>query len=192
MKRNNKTIMNLFKLRIEPEESGSFFIEVEIRADQTFKDLHDFLVKTLNLKGDELASFFVADENWQKYEEITLLDMSGDEDQKLEENDETHIIYLMSKTRMDTFVSNVNQNLLYEYDFLQMHTFFIEVVQIKQPDNRMNYPRIANQSGQFKMVNKVNVEKDPEKLRESLLNEFNSMMKGDPDDNDDDINNDDY
>ncbi len=186
--------MNLFKLRIEPEESGSFLIEVEIRADQTFKDLHDFLVKTLNLKGDELASFFVADENWQKYEEITLLDMSGDEDEELEENDETHIIYLMSKTRMDTFISNVNQNLLYEYDFLQMHTFFIEVVQIKQVDNRTNYPRIANQRGQFKMVNKVNVEKDPEKLRESLLNEFNSMMKDDlgDDDDDGDINNDDY
>ncbi len=184
--------MKLFKLRIVPDSGANFSVDVEVRADQTFRELHDFIVKTLMLKGDELASFYVADENWEKYEEITLLDMSGSVDQELDDSDDTHIIYLMNNTAVGTFVTDVNQNLLYEYDFLQLHTFFIEVVDAKTADKKLTYPRVASQKGQLTLQNRVQVEKDPEKLRESLLNEFNSMVKGDLDDDDDDIDNEDY
>jgi hypothetical protein len=185
--------MKVFKLRIESDESSNFTLEVEIKASQTFKVLHDFLIKTLNLKGDELASFYVTDEKWQKSEEITLLDMSGDEDEHVNDEDETHTIYLMSKTRLDTFIEEENQYLLYEYDFLQMHTFYIEVIQIGSSEKGITYPRLTGKQGQLKLETKVKVEKDPEKLRESLLNEFNSMMKDDMDDDDDnDIDNDDF
>lgn len=184
--------MKIFKLQIVPDYSSNFSIEVEVRADQTFRELHDFLVKTLMLKGDELASFYVADENWEKFEEITLLDMSGSEDENLDDSDDTHTIYLMNNTNVGTFVTDVNQNLLYEYDFLQLHTFFIEVVDAKTADKKLTYPRLANQKGQLTIQNRVQVEKDPEKLRESLLNEFNSLMKDDFDDDDDDMDNDDY
>lgn len=184
--------MKIFKLRIVPESGANFSIDIEVRADQTFRELHDFIVKSLKLKGDELASFYVADENWEKYEEITLIDMSGSEDEDVDDNDDTHTIYLMNKTTVGTFVTGVNQNLLYEYDFLQLHTFFIEVVDAKNADSKLTYPRLANQKGQLTMQNRVLVEKDPEKLRESLLNEFNSLMKDDLDDDDDDMDNDDY
>ncbi|MBE0638644.1 MAG: hypothetical protein IH598_08990 [Bacteroidales bacterium] len=178
--------MDVFKLRIETDENPGFVLDVEIRADQTFFDLHEFLVKTLKLNDKELASFYVADENWEKYEEITLLDMSGEEDNRAEEHDDFHTIFLMSSTSIDKFISGTNQYLVYEYDFLQLHTFLIECISVKQVDNRVNYPHVAQQKGSLKITNKVMVEKDPEKLRESLLNEFNSMVKGDMDEEDDD------
>lgn len=184
--------MKVFKLRIESDESSNFILEVEIKASQTFMQLHDFLIKTLNLKGDELASFFITDEKWQKSEEITLLDMSGDEDEHVDDEDETHTIYLMSKIRLDEFIDKESQYLLYEYDFLQMHTFYIEVIGISSSEKGITYPRLTHQQGQLKLETKVKVEKDPDKLRESLLNEFNLMMKDDMDDDDDDISDDDY
>lgn len=185
--------MDVFKLRIETDEDPGFVLDIEIRADQTFLDLHEFLVKTLKLSPNELASFYVSDENWEKYEEITLIDMSGDEDAVTDDNDDLHTIFLMSGTRFDKFINEINQYLVYEYDFLQLHTFLIECIEIRQADKRVNYPRVAHEKGNLKIVNKVMVEKDPEKLRESLLNDFNSILKDDLDgDFDDEENIDDY
>lgn len=178
--------MDVYKLRIETDENPDFVLDAEIRSDQTFLDLHEFLINTLKLNDKELASFYVADENWEKFEEITLIDMSGEEDNRVDEDDDLHTIFLMSSTPINKFISGANQYLIYEYDFLQLHTFMIECLGVKQADNRSNYPRVAQQKGSLKVVNKVMVEKDPEKLRESLLNEFNSMVKGDMDEDDDD------
>jgi len=180
--------MDVFKLRIETDENPGFILDIEIRSDQTFKDLHDFIVKTLKFNGNELASFYVADENWEKYEEITLLDMSGDVDHHEYdgEDEDSHTIFLMSSTPISKFITETYQNLIYEYDFLQLHTFMIECLEIKQADNRVNYPKLVQQKGSLKMVNKIEVEKDPEKLRESLLNEFNMMVKGNLNDDEDD------
>ncbi|NCC73898.1 MAG: hypothetical protein EOM06_10920 [Sphingobacteriia bacterium] len=180
--------MDVFKLRIETDENPGFLIDIEILAEQTFLELHNFLVKTLRLKPNELASFYVSDENWEKFEEITLLDMSGEEDKSMSEHDDVHTIYLMSATPVSKFISDINQNLVYEYDFLQLHTFLIECVDVKQEDKRMKYPRVASQKGTFSVVNRINIEKDPEKLRESLLKDFNSIVSGDMDDADDDEN----
>jgi hypothetical protein len=178
--------MNVLKLRIETDENPGFVLDIEIRDDQTFLDLHEFLIKSMKLNGDELASFYLADENWEKYEEITLIDMSGEVDENHDDEDDLHTIFLMSSTKIGKFITEMNQYLIYEYDFLQLHTFMIECLEIKPADKRVNYPRVANESGNLKMVNKVLVEKDPEKLRESLLKDFNSMVKGDMDDDDDD------
>jgi len=35
-------------------------------ASQTFLDLHKLIVETVELKGNELASFFICDRNWRK------------------------------------------------------------------------------------------------------------------------------
>ena len=185
--------MDVFKLRIETDENPGFVLDVEIRSDQTFKDLHDFIVKTLKFSGNELASFYVADENWEKYEEITLLDMSGEVDEHGDDDEDSHTIYLMSSTPIGKFITDTNQNLIYEYDFLQLHTFMVECLDIKEADKRVSYPKLLQQKGSLKIVNKIEIEKDPEKLRESLLNEFNMMMKGGlNEDYEEDDNNDDF
>jgi len=174
--------MSVLKFRIQADDQEDFVREVEIKSDQTFKDLHDFIVNNQKLKGDELASFHVANDLWERQQEITLIDMTGDFDKMVNEGDEVQTFYVMSDTRLDQFLTQIDQKLIYEYDFLQMRTFLLEVADIFPENKRHKYPRLVLSRGKYHLDENVKVEKDSEKLRQELLKDFNLMVKGDHDD----------
>ena len=183
--------MSVFKFRIQVDDQDDFLREVEIKSNQTFYQLHDFMVKNLKLGGKELASFHVAGERWEKLQEITLIDMSGEEDKNVKASDDTRTIFLMDQTPIERFIKEIDQKLIYEYDFLQMRTFLLELVDITHEDRRVKYPRLTFSRGKIQLEDNVRVEKDSEKLKEYLLKEFNSIIKGDFED-DFDSDDDDY
>ena len=174
--------MNVLKLRILAEDQVDFVREIEIKSDQTFKDLHDFLVKSFKFGANELASFYISNEEWERLSEITLIDMSGEVDQDLEDEDVLHTIFLMDQIQLDEFLDEPDQKLIYEYDFLHLHTFLIELIEVLPVNPKTAYPQITLNKGSLNTLNKVVVEKNPEKLKAELLKEFNAMMNGDLDD----------
>lgn len=182
--------MNVLKFRIQAEEQDDFIREIEIASDQTFKDLHDIIVKSLKFSGKELASFYISNEEWEKLTEITLIDMSGDVDEDLADEDVVHTIFLMDQIQLDEFLDEPEQKLIYEYDFLNLHTFLIELVEILPVNAKNTYPRITQSRGNIVTIEKLVVEKNPDKLKEELLKEFDAMIKGDIDD--DSLHNDDF
>ena len=185
--------MKVYKFRLLTEEQDGFIREIEVKSDQTFKDLHEFIVKTLKFDGKELASFHIANENWEKLVEITLVDMSGKADEELRSEDQVHTIFVMAETILDRFLDEVGQKLIYEYDFLQMKTFQLELINISAVSKKSNYPNLTYSKGKLDKQDDIIVEKDSEKLKAELLHEFNSILKDDDDDDDDDyFGDDDY
>lgn len=174
--------MNIFVFRILIDDQDDFIREIEIESTRTFKDLHDFIVKSLKLGGEELASFHIADHNWKKLKEITLIDMTGKPGKQGGQNHKTPKTLIMSKTRLDSLLFDIEQKLLYEYDFLQLYTFRLEVVDMKSPESGKAYPRLSYSKGALQLRENVKVEKDPEQLKQELLKEFNSMLNNDDDD----------
>jgi hypothetical protein len=171
--------MNVLKLRILVEDQDDFVREIEIKSNQTFKDLHDIIVKSAKFSGNELASFYLSNDEWEKLTEITLIDMSGDVDAELGDEDVVHTIFLMEKTMLDEFLDEPDQKMVYEYDFLHLHTFLIELIDILPENGKSLYPKITLSKGTLNSIDKIVVEKNPDKLKEELLKEFNSMINGD-------------
>jgi hypothetical protein len=184
--------MKVYKFRLETEGQDDFVREIEVKSNQTFKDLHDFILKTLKLDGKELASFHIANDIWEKLIEITLIDMSGEADKDLKSDDQVQTIFVMSETKLDRFFDEAGQKMVYEYDFLQMLTFLIELTEISNVDKKASYPKVSYSKGKFEPSQNVKVEKDSEKLKAELLQEFNSILNGDGDDDDFDSGDDDY
>ncbi len=174
--------MKVYKFRLETENQEDFIREIEVRSNQTFKDLHDLILETIKLNGKELASFNIVNDNWEKLIEITLIDMSGETDKELNLNDQVQTIFVMSETVLDRFFDKVGQKMVYEYDFLQMQTFQLELLEITNLNKKATYPKITFSKGKFDKQQKIKVEKDSEKLKAQLLKEFNLIMKNDNDD----------
>lgn len=176
--------MNILKIRILVDDQQNFIRELEIKSTQTFKDLHEFMVQSFNLDGQELASFHITDDNWRKLREITLINMLGEagkssgKDGKLESTPE------MARTRLNEYLDEIDQKMLYEYDFLQMHTFRMEVIDILGGDSSNTYPRISYSNGKLQLKENVKVEEDPEKLKRQLLEDFKSLLGSDEDEHD--------
>ena len=78
---------------------------------------------------------------WEQME-ISLIDMSVDED---------HLIPTMDKTLLSDFIRNKAQKLKYVYDFAQMWTFRLEVSKIEEEDDyddATDYPALLSSQGE--------------------------------------------
>ncbi len=79
--------MKAFTFRITSAEEKDFLREIQILGDQFFIDFHDFLVEVCGFTGDELASFYTCDDDWVTQSEISLIDMSIDDEDEDSEFD---------------------------------------------------------------------------------------------------------
>ena len=142
--------MHAYRFRILTDEQDEFVRDVEVMANQTFLDFHNYLVRLLEFNSNELASFSICNSKWYKLSEITLLDMEvenkDDDDDDYKKVDKMKT-YLMSESRLNTFIEDPHQRLVYEYDFLNMRTFYLELTKILPAEPGIQYPRCVHSEG---------------------------------------------
>jgi hypothetical protein len=131
--------MDTFVIRIVIDTEEDIFRDIEIRGDQTFEDLHDSIIHAFEFEGDQMASFYMSNEEWEKGKEIGLMDLSsfdGDE-----------VTPCMGQLKISEEIETKNQKVLYVYDFLKMWVFYCEVIAINQVKDEMAYPAITREFG---------------------------------------------
>lgn len=96
--------------------------EIQLDADATFLELHKLIIEACGYEDNQLTSFFICEDGWEKGQEITLekMDTGADEDD-----------YCMAETELRQFLEDEKQHLLYTFDPLANRVFFIELTEIK-------------------------------------------------------------
>ena len=167
--------MHIYKFRMISDENDNFLRDIEIQANQTFEDFHNIIAESVKLNGNELASFHICDQKWNKLQEITLIEMldGTEEEDNTKHIEETHV---MSSSVVRDFINEPSQRLLYEYDFLNLKTFYIELLSVYKQKDDVKYPRVTNRRGE--MTEPVQPEgiMDDEELRNQLLQDFEDLM----------------
>ena len=64
----------VFRFRMLSDENDRFVRDYEVMYDMTLLDFHEFLLEALEYEPC-MASFFTADNRWEKLREFTLMDM---------------------------------------------------------------------------------------------------------------------
>lgn len=111
----------LFRFLILSDEVDDFKREIKIDTEATFLDLHNAIVKSVNYEKDQMASFFICEDDWSKQTEITLVEM----DTSSEVDN-----YLMEDTRLEELLEDEHQKLLYVFDYMTERAFFMELREI--------------------------------------------------------------
>ena len=156
--------MYIYKFRLLYDEIEGFVRDYEIGAKQTFKDFHDIILQSIKgLDPKELASFYICDRKWNKLKEITLFDMSPDEEsgETDEESDSQYLIAkkdVMSEAIISQYINDPHQRIIYEQDFLHLHTFYIELIKSMEGKEGKTYPVCTHSSGE--MPKPVNLKDD--------------------------------
>jgi len=103
------------------DEVDNFIREIKIDSEATFFDFHTAILKSVGYKDDQMTSFFLCDEDWEKEKEVTLEDMgsSSEEDS-----------WLMKETPLSELIEDEKQRLLFVFDPLADRVFFIELTEI--------------------------------------------------------------
>ncbi len=123
----------IFHFRVLPDQSEEVFRDIEIKSSDTFEEFHQAIVEAFEFSGDEIASFYMSNEDWDKGEEITQMDMGGPGDEGIK---------MMKETSLDEMIFDEGQKLLYLYDFMRMWIFFVELVAISEAKTGQSYPSV--------------------------------------------------
>jgi hypothetical protein len=132
--------MTILRFRVSMEDYPEVMRTLELRDSQTFENLHNAILQSVNFDNTQLASFYVCNDNWEKKVEITLIDMSMDEGS---------IVPIMSETPLKAYVEHVGEKLVLEYDFVMMWRFLIEVEAMnKETKKETAYPLLVYSEGE--------------------------------------------
>lgn len=177
--------MQAYRFRLLHDDQEDFIRDIEIKPGQSFRDFHDIILKSVGLEGQELASFFVCDRKWNKTKEITLINMMTEAESTADSLDDDDApvkvripVSVMDEVKVRDVIEDPHQRLLYEYDFLNPRTFFIELTRILDADEKKVYPLCVRQEGTLAAMVTPNYESfldDPDE--EAMLNELNDLIK---------------
>ena len=136
--------MHVYRFKITAEENDEFIRDVEFIANQTFEDIHRFIKETCGFSNNELASFYTCDNQWRRKQEITLMDMGSDD-----ENDSSEKSLIMKDAKLNQIINDPHQKIIYIYDFIALHTFYLELFKVQPIDKRQTYPLLNKSAGEL-------------------------------------------
>ncbi|NDV81195.1 plasmid pRiA4b ORF-3 family protein [Bacteroides sp. 51] len=111
----------IYRFTIISDEVDDFVREIQIDPEATFFDFHQAIIKSVNYTDDQMTSFFICDDDWEKEQEITLEEMDTDPEMDS---------WVMSETPLSELIEDEKQKLLYVFDYMTERCFFIELSEI--------------------------------------------------------------
>ena len=109
----------MYKIRIILDTQEDVIRTIMVNNSINLEGLHLFIAKSFGFNGQEMASFYRTDNEWNQGEEIPLFNMSEFGDS-----------ISMSTCVLKETLPNINNKLIYVYDFFKMWSFYVEVIEL--------------------------------------------------------------
>lgn len=111
----------IYRFTIISDEADDFVREIQIDPEATFFDFHKTILECTGYTDDQMTSFFICDDDWEKDKEVTL--------EEMDDNPEMDS-WVMKDTVVSELVEDEKQKLLYVFDYMTERCFFIELSEI--------------------------------------------------------------
>ena len=102
----------IYRFTIISDEVDDFVREIQIDPEATFLDFHEAILKSVGYTNDQMTSFFICDDDWEKEKEVTL--------EEMDDNPEMDS-WVMKETTISELVEDEKQKLLYVFDLSLIH-----------------------------------------------------------------------
>jgi len=144
----------IYRFRIILDVKDDVLRDIEIEETATFEDLHHAITQAFGFLGNEMASFYRSDQEWTQGEEMPLEAMDPSQES-------------CGVQALNSVISTDQHHLIYVYDFLNLWTFFVELMEVGETITGTTYPNLIYAQGEVP-------EEAPEKLFESELSTENT------------------
>lgn len=114
----------MYKIRVILDTTEDVIRTLLVDNVINLEDLHFTIAKSFGFNGQEMASFYRTDDEWNQGEEIPLFDMA-----------EAGEGISMATCALTETLPEIESKLIYVYDFLNMWTFYVETLEIDTEKN---------------------------------------------------------
>ncbi len=105
----------IYKITFSCEEGDNFRLTLEADPDATFLELHKAILDAVKYTDDQMTSFFMCNDRWEKEQEVTLVEMESNFD---------YDNMVMESTRLSELMDEQGQRLIYIFDPMFERYFF--------------------------------------------------------------------
>lgn len=120
----------IYKIRAILNVEEDVIRDIAILKTETLEDLHNALANAFGFEGNEMAAFYKSNNDWTQGEEFPLFDMGDNLDPKTQ----------MGEIILENILAAENAKLIYVYDFFNMWTFYIELIDSELEFNNYELP----------------------------------------------------
>lgn len=127
-----------YRLSFLSKEIDNFRLEIEAPSTATFLELNNLIINVLKYSKGEITSFFSCDDEWEPYQEITLVEMDLSS-----ENDS----YIMENTRLEEFLVDEGDKMMFVFDILNNRSLYLTLRETKP--GSIDKPKCTKLTGQI-------------------------------------------
>ena len=159
-----------FRVLLDSKDKNEVFRDILISDKADFESFYKAVLDAYGFTSDQMASFYMSNDSWDKGFEISLFDMSYGEDP------DQILPGVMSSSVIGNFIQESDQKIILVHDFLRMWIFLIEL--IGYTEDTPDYPKTILSVG--------NAPAEDSKPAESDDLQFETESDEDGEDEDDD------
>ncbi len=112
----------VYKFLILSDEVDNFAREISIDADASFLELQDAILDSVGFTKDQITSFFICDDDWERKTEVTLFEMDSSSEVDS---------WVMESTKLSDLIEDEHQKLMFVFDNVAERGFFMELRNIE-------------------------------------------------------------
>ena len=127
----------VFKFRIISDKVENFALHIDADAKNTFFELHEAIQDECKYDPSELATFFLADEEWDKGIEIPMF---GSKSLKI------NSVVNMKNATLGDYLKEKEDKLIYIFDVINQKSLYIELNEIVM-EKKLNTPMVTFNRG---------------------------------------------
>ena len=127
----------VFQFRIISDKVEDFVLHIDADARNTFFELHEAIQDVCKYDPSELATFYMADEEWDKGFEIMMFNNAPDK--KLP-------VLTMKDTALGDYLKQKDDKLIYVFDIIDQKSLYIELIEIVM-EKKLNSPEVTFNRG---------------------------------------------
>jgi len=109
----------IYKIRVILDTKEDVIRTLLVDSKITLEEFHKIIAQVFGFNGQEMASFFRSDDEWNQGEEIPLCSM-----------DDAPDALCMATTTLAQNIEDIEEKLIYLYDYLSMWTFYCELIEV--------------------------------------------------------------
>lgn len=113
-----------FRVLLDTSDSNEIFRDILIDATADFESFYRAILDAYHFSDDQMASFYMSNDNWDKGHEISIFDMGFGEDP-----DEI-MPGVMETSILADYVQDEDQKIILVHDFIRMWIFLIELIEV--------------------------------------------------------------
>ncbi len=114
-----------FRVLLDTSDSNEIFRDILIADTTDFETFYRAILDAYHFTDDQMASFYMSNDNWDKGHEISIFDMAFGEDP------DQIMPSVMKTSILGNYIQESDQKIILVHDFIRMWIFLIELIEVQ-------------------------------------------------------------